>query len=45
MPWCWEAMKDAVTCDKPGETDSVFDPRISEWGNPTGEPSDSWMNS
>ena len=36
MPWRKEAMKDVVSCDKPGKTLTVCDPGISEWGNPTG---------
>ena len=35
MPWQPEAMKDVVACDKlrlGGK--QLFDPEISEWGNP-----------
>ena len=28
-------MKDVARCDKLGGDASSFDPRISEWGNPT----------
>ena len=35
MPWQLKAMKDVATCDKPRRAGTGFDPRISEWGNPT----------
>ena len=34
MPWLIEAMKDVISCDKPRGDAIVFDPWISEWGNP-----------
>ena len=35
MPWHQEAMKDVGACDKLGLAGKqVFDPEISEWGNP-----------
>ena len=35
MPWCQEAMKDVVSCDKPrGAAEQALYPWISEWDNP-----------
>ena len=35
MPWRREPMKDVGACDKLGLAGKrVFDPEISEWGNP-----------
>ena len=34
MPWLIEAMKDVISCDKLRGDAIVFDPEISEWGNP-----------
>ena len=34
MPWCQQAMKDVISCDKPRRAARIrFDPEISEWGN------------
>ena len=30
-----EAMRDVVSGDTPGESQTGFDPRMSEWGNPS----------
>ena len=36
MPRLLEAKKDVVSCEKPWELQTGFDPGISEWGNPAG---------
>ena len=37
MPWCQQAMKDVISCDKLRRAaNTLYDPEISEWGNLTG---------
>ena len=35
IPWRQQPMKDAINCEKPREAVMGYDPRVSEWGNPT----------
>ena len=37
MPWCQQAMKDVISCDKlRGAANTLYYPEISEWGNLAG---------